>query len=118
MEGEDNFEVESSIEELVQLVQDGQEIHNPVEVDPLIDDSNDVSRPKAIKLSDAQKYVKNVLNFMSSQGSQTFNTMELLKMDKIHDKLTRIGVAHFTSMSTRQCDIHQAQVGCGQGLPI
>ena len=42
MEGEDDFEVEYySIEELVQLVQDGQEVHGPV-LNPLIDDSNDV----------------------------------------------------------------------------
>ena len=103
-EGEDDFEVEYSIDELVQLVQDGQEVHYPVEVDPLIDESNDVES-KVVKLSDAQKYVKDVLNFMASQGSQIFNTMELLGMEKIHDKLIRIGVAHLTSMSTKQCDI-------------
>ena len=55
-----------------------------------------------VKLSDTQKYVKDVLNFMASQGSQIFNTMELLEMEKIHDKLMRIGVAHLTSMSTKQ----------------
>ena len=53
MEGEDDFEVEYSIEELVQLVQDGQEVHDHVEVDPLIDDSNDVES-KVVKLIDAQ----------------------------------------------------------------
>ena len=42
---------------------------------------------------------------MASQGSQIFNTMELLGMEKTHDKLIRIGVAHLTSMSTKQCDI-------------
>ena len=42
---------------------------------------------------------------MPSQGSQIFNAMELLGMEKIHDKLIRIGVAHVTSMSTKQCDI-------------
>ena len=36
-----------------------------------------------------------VLNFMASQDSQIFNTMELLGMEKIHDKLIRIGVAPF-----------------------
>ena len=35
------------------------------------------------------------LNFMASQGSQIFNTMELLGMEKkFHDKLVIIGVAH------------------------
>ena len=34
------------------------------------------------------------LNCMASQGSQIFNTMELLGMEKIHDKLIRVGVAH------------------------
>ena len=45
------------------------------------------------------------LDFMVSKGSQFVNTMEFLKMEKIHDKLIRIGVAHFTSLSTKQCDI-------------
>ena len=68
MKVEDDFEVEYSAEELVQLVQDGQVVHNPVEVDLLINDSNDVEL-KVVTLSDAQKHVKNVLNFMASQGS-------------------------------------------------
>ena len=38
----------------------------------------------------------NDLNFMASQGFQVFNTMELLGMEKIHDKLIRIGVAHLS----------------------
>jgi hypothetical protein len=41
MEGEDDFEVEYSIEELVQLVQDGKHVLDPMEEDPLIVDSND-----------------------------------------------------------------------------
>ena len=45
------------------------------------------------------------LNPMASQGSQIFNTTELLRMGKIHDKLIRIGVAHLTSMSIEQCDV-------------
>ena len=50
------------------------------------------------------------LNFMACQGSQFFSIMELLGMEKLkklkknHDKLIRIGVAHLTSMSTKQCD--------------
>ena len=51
------------------------------------------------KLSNAQKYVKDVLNFMASQGFQIFNIMELWEMKKFLDKLIRIGVAHLTSMS-------------------
>ena len=36
-------------------------------------------------------------NFVASQGSQIFNTKELLGMGKkSHDKLIRIGVAHLT----------------------
>jgi hypothetical protein len=58
-----------------------------MEEDPLIVDS-----------SDAQKYAKDVLNFMASQGSQIFNTQELLGKEKIHDKLIRIGVGHLTSL--------------------
>jgi hypothetical protein len=40
-----------------------------------------------VKLSDAQKYARDVLNFMASQGSHIFNTQELLGMEKLHDKL-------------------------------
>jgi hypothetical protein len=72
MEGEDDFEVEYSNEELVQLVQDGEQILDSMEEDPLIDSSDDES--KVVKLSDAQKYAKVVLNFMASQGSHIFNT--------------------------------------------
>ena len=104
MEDVDNYEVECSIEELVQLVQDGQELHDPVEVDPLIDDSNDVE-PMVVKLSVAQNHAKDVLNFMASHSFQILNTMKFLGMEKKHDKLIRIGVAHLTSMSTKQCDI-------------
>ena len=82
MKGEDDFEVECSFEELVHLVQDGQEIDDPVEGDPLIDDSNDVEF-EVPKLSNAQKSVKDVSIIMASQGSQIFNTTELLGMGKI-----------------------------------
>ena len=37
---------------------------------------------------------------MTSQGSQIFSTWELLGIEKIHDKLIRIGVAHLTSTMT------------------
>ena len=57
MKGEVDFEVEYSTEELVQLVQDSEEVHHPVKVDPLIDDSNNV-KSKVVKLSDAQKFVE------------------------------------------------------------
>ena len=105
MEGEDDFEVEYFIEELVQLVQDGHEVHDPVEVDPLINDSNDVESKVVTKVNDAQKYVKDVLDLMANQGFQILNTMELLGMGKIQVKLIRIGVAHLKSMSTKQVDI-------------
>jgi len=41
MEGEDDFEVEYFIEELVQLVQDGEHVLDSTEEDPLIVDSSD-----------------------------------------------------------------------------
>ena len=56
------------------------------------------------------------LNFMPSKGSQFFNTMELLGMQKIHDKLIRIGVANFTSLSTQQCDIRSFFVSSERSL--
>jgi hypothetical protein len=57
MEGEDDFEVEYSTEELVQLVQDGEQILDFMEEDPLIVDSND-DESKVVKLSDAQNMLK------------------------------------------------------------
>ena len=48
------------------------------------------------------KVVK-VLSFTASQGSQSFIIGKLLIMKKICYKLTRIGVAYWTS--TKQCDI-------------
>jgi hypothetical protein len=62
-------------------VQDGQEVRDPIEVDPLIDDSIDI-QSKVVKWSDAQKFVKDVLNFMASQGSEIFNTMEFVRNGK------------------------------------
>ena len=57
------------------------------------------------------------LNFMASQGSQIFNTMELLGMGTIHDKLIIIGVAHLTSISTKQCDNRNLFVSTKRSLP-
>ena len=56
------------------------------------------------------------LNFMASRGSQIFNTMELEGMEKVHDKLIRIGVGHSTSMSTKQCDIRSFFVSSERSL--
>ena len=116
MESEDDFEVKYSSEELVQLVQDGQEVHDLVEVDPLIDDSNDVESNLA-KLSDTQRFIRDVFIFMANQGSHIFSTMVLLEMEKIHDKLIRIDIAHLTSMSTKQCDIMSFFVSSERSLP-
>jgi len=114
MEGEDDFEVEFSTEELVQLVQDGEHVLDSMKEDPLIVDSSD-DESKVVKLSDAQNYAKDVLNFMASQVSQIFNTQELLGMEKIHDKLIRIGVGHLTSL--KQCDIRSFFVSSERSLP-
>jgi hypothetical protein len=52
---------------------------------------------------------------MASQGSQNFNTHELLGMEKIHVKLIRIGVGHLTSL--KQCDIRSFFVSSERSLP-
>jgi len=52
---------------------------------------------------------------MASQGSQIFNTLKLLGLEKSHDKLIRIGVAHLTS--TKQCDIRSFFVSSERSLP-
>ena len=67
----------------------------------IVDSSDDES--KVVKVSDAEKYVEDVLNIMASQGSKIFNTLELLGKEKFHDKLIRIGVPHLTS--TKHCNI-------------
>ena len=114
IEGEENVGVEYSAGELVQLVQDGEHVLDSMEVDPLIVDSSG-DESKVVKLSDAQKYAEDVLNFMASQGSQIFNTLKLLGVEKSHDKLIRIGVAHLTS--TKQCDIRSFFVSTERSLP-
>jgi hypothetical protein len=55
----------------VQLVQDGEHVLDSMEEDSSIVDSSD-DESKVVKLSDAQKYAKDVFNFMASQGSQIF----------------------------------------------
>ena len=78
----------------MQLVQDGKDVLDSMEEDLLIVDSND-DQSKVVKL----RMHKNMLKMlMASQGSQIFNTHELLGMEKIHDKLIRIGVGHLTSL--------------------
>ena len=57
------------------------------------------------KQSDGQQILWMVLILWLVKILKIFNTIHLLGMEKIHDKLIRIGVAHFTSMSTKQCDI-------------
>ena len=64
-----------------------------------------------------KKIVEEVLNFMASQGSRILNTIELLGMEKNHDKFIRIGVAHLTSMLTKQCDIRSFFVSLKRSLP-
>ena len=59
MEGEDDFVVEYSTEELVQLAQDGEHVLHSMEEDPLIVDNSD-DESKVVKLSDAQKYGEDV----------------------------------------------------------
>ena len=58
------------------------------------------------------------LNFMASQGEgpQISDTLELLRMDKIHNKLVRISIAHLTSLSTKQCDIKSSFVSSVRSL--
>ena len=98
----------------MQLVQDGEQILDSMEIDPLIVDSSD-NESKVVKLSDTQKYVEDDLNFMASQGSHIFSTRELLGMEKIHDKFSKINIAHL--ISTIQCDIRSFFVTSERSLP-
>ena len=114
IEGEENVGVEYSAGELVQLVQDGEHVLDSMEVDPLIVDGSD-DESKAMRLSHAQKHAKDVLNYMASLGSRIFNTLKLLRLDKSHDKLFKLGVTHLTS--TKQCDIRSFFVSTVRSLP-
>ena len=104
MEGEDEFEVELSAEELLQFVQQDEEVLSDAMEEDIGDGIDDLE-PRVVKLDDAQMSAKDVLSFMASQGSKMFGTEELLAMERIHDKLIKVGVAHLTSTPTKQCDI-------------
>ena len=115
MEGEDEFEVEYSTQDLVQLVQNEQETSSDVMEEENVLDIDDVE-PKVVKLGDAQMCAKDVFNFMASQGSKFFSTGELLVMERIQEKLIKIGVAHLTSTSTKQCDIRSFLISSERSL--
>lgn len=101
-------------EELVQLVQDGEELLDSMKEYSMMVDSID-DEYKIMKLNKSQKYDKDLLNFMASHGCQIFNTQELLVMEKIHDKFIRIGVVHLTSL--KQYDIRIFFVSSEISLP-
>ena len=67
------------------------------------------------KYCDAQKYVEDFWILWLVKVLKMFNTMELLGMEKIHDKLIRIGVAHLTS--TKQYAIRSFFVSSERSLP-
>ena len=54
MEGEDDFEVELSTEKLVQLVQDGKQVLDSMEIDTMIVDNSD-DESKVVKLQRCTK---------------------------------------------------------------
>ena len=55
--------------------------------------------------------------FFYFRGVQLDNRVNHLGNGKIHDKLIRIGVAHLTSMSTKQCGIRSFFVFSERSLP-
>ena len=114
MEGEDEFEVELS-EELLQFVQQDEEVLSDAMEEDIGDDIDDLE-PRVVKLDDAQMSAKDVLSFMASQGSKLFSTGELIAMERIHDKLIKVGVAHLTSTPTKQCDIRGFLVSSERSL--
>ena len=115
MEGEDKFEVELSAEELLQFVQQEEEVLSDAMEEDIGDDIDDLE-PRVVKSNDAQMCAKDVLSFMASQGSKMFSTGELLAMERIHDKLIKVGVAHSTSTPTKQCDIRGFLVSSERSL--
>jgi hypothetical protein len=74
MQGEDGFEAEYSIDDLVQLFQEGHEVvgsniaNDCMDEDSIVKvDSNDID--KVVKIDDAQNSTKEVLSFMASHSS-------------------------------------------------
>jgi hypothetical protein len=94
LQGEDDFEANNSIDQLVQLVQKGQDLVDSNIANDYMDedsivivDSNDIES-KVVKIGDAQNSANEILSFMASHGSQGFTTIELSMMERISDKLT------------------------------
>jgi hypothetical protein len=76
MQGEDDFEAKYSINQLVQLVQEGHEVVDSNIANDYMDedsivivDSNEIEL-KVVKIGNAQNFAKEVLSFMASHGSQ------------------------------------------------
>jgi hypothetical protein len=61
---------------------------------PMMVDSNNIES-KVVKIAATQNFAKEVLGSMASQGLHGFIRAMLLMMERIYDKLTRIGVVYF-----------------------
>jgi hypothetical protein len=73
-----------------------------VDIDTMLVDVNDIET-KIFKLKDAQAFGRDFVNFMLGSGSRVFTTTEILQMNRICDKLTKM---HFAQLaSSKQSDI-------------
>lgn len=111
MSDEDVTEAEYSTSQIVDLIENGEisvqclvgEDHGEDE-DPADEttDKNDMER-MTVNLVEARDAGQKLLEFIIGQGSESFACSELLQMERICDKLSRMCVAHLTA--TQQSDI-------------
>lgn len=97
MVDEDNVEAEYSTLQITALVENNGESmgHGLGLIDQ--DDQGDDAERVQVDLAEARVCAKKVLDFMLGQGSSSFDIHELLLMEKVCDKLSRLGVADVTA---------------------
>lgn len=116
MVDEHNIEAEYSTQQIAALVENGQMAttdsltYKVEELEQVVVsiDKNDTERV-AVDLLEARVCGHKLLDFMLSQGSSSFACPELLLMERICDKLSRMGVAHVTA--TQPSDIKSFVLG-------
>lgn len=108
MVDEDNTEGEYSTSEIIELVENG-EISSPVLENHQEEDHEDEAVDKnnmersTIQVVEARVAAQKCLDYMIGEGSSSFTCAELLQMERICDKFSKLCVAHVTC--TKSSDI-------------
>ena len=109
MVDEDYTEPKFSTSQIVELIENGEvplQVQDSCQEDEEQDDgsmdTNDMERP-TIQMIEARIASQKLLDFMVGEGSSSFTCSELLQMERICDKLSKMCLAHVTT--TKQSDI-------------